>query len=166
MSRTEILVAVGVAFLGVIAGYLLRGAEFRRAERLASYGAVAGTFQIAAYAGVGLLSLHMQLGDTMRSRPEAEPLWADWSEAQRRFRAAAALMRIVATRSSVRELAKLEDFIASNILAIPPFVPLTSDTSAWGEHARKGPRPVEDASVVATSAFANAVARDFALHRR
>ncbi|MFZ6003783.1 MAG: hypothetical protein ACOYXM_07580 [Actinomycetota bacterium] len=168
MSRTEVVVTVGVALLGVLLGYLVKGAEFRRAERLSSYGAVAGCFVTAVDAGTTLMSAYMTFGESMRQNPDMAPLWGQWSPASRAFHDAAARMRLVASRHAVAELQTLEDFLRENVVNTPPFSVPTSDnpTAGWGEFARVGPRRVEEQSLVVARAFSAACARDFAITRR
>jgi hypothetical protein len=71
-------------------GYLARGAEFRRSERLAAYSVAAGTFQAAAYAGALLYSMHLTFGEKMHTQPHAATLWDGCALAQKDFRSAAA----------------------------------------------------------------------------
>lgn len=168
VDRTEILVTAGLALVSALLGYALRGAEFRRTERLQSYASAVAAFHTAVYAGVALLSLSMRYGEGMTQHPEASQLADDWTAAIRAYRDATSRVRIVGSQRATDALSRLESFFNANVLAGEPFTKSMSNdpTAGWGEYLRKGPRHVEDQSLLEARAFAKSVARDFRFFRR
>jgi hypothetical protein len=163
-------VSLLAAVLAAILGYMARGGEFRRDRRFAVYTELAGSFVNAAHAGATLFSIHMQLGDKMRSNEHSEMTqryWREWGDAAAAFETAMAKVRLGST-AVVREAENLETFIEANVRKVPPLWPMTSPDAvdAWGEAAREGPAGVERAARKAAADFGSAARTDMSWSQR
>src|SRR4051794_26074428 len=86
--------------LAAVGGYLFRGREFRRDQRLRLYSDFVATFLDAVSAGVGLGSAYFVLGDKIGdadNRERVRPLWEAWERSAPAFTHAAARIRFVAS---------------------------------------------------------------------
>ena len=149
------------AILGAVLGFIIRGHEFRREQRLREYSAFSAAFLETVYAGAGLASLYMAYVDNvpheMKDRQAA--MWAAWADAQRSFEAATARLRMVATPEVRHGSETMEDFVTGNLRSAPPFANM-DNTNAWGYAAKVGPAKVESEGVRLAREFADLSSHD------
>lgn len=110
--------ALGSVVVGVLAGYLLRLASFRRKQRLSAYSQVISAFLVAAHSGASAVSLYIQLGaDGFFSTREgaAERIWQEYGHAESRFEERIAQVRLVGSASARHQSEALETFLQSNV---------------------------------------------------
>lgn len=158
---TTIFVAGVAALLGAVLGFVIRGHEFRREQRLREYSGFSAAFLEAVQAGVALASLHTgdagQVPSGMKDR-HAE-MWARWAEAQRSFEAATARLRLVATPDVRHGSETMEDFVTDNVRNAPPFANV-GDPDALGYAAKVGPAKVDSEGLRLAREFADLGSHD------
>jgi hypothetical protein len=149
------------AVLGAVLGFIIRGQEFRREQRLREYSAFSAAFLETVYAGAGLASFSMAYADDvppeMKDRQAA--MWATWADALRSFEAATARLRIVATPDVRHGSETMEDFVTGNVRSAPPFANL-DNPKAWGYAAKEGPAKVESEGIRLAREFADLASHD------
>jgi hypothetical protein len=163
--------ALGAAVIGAFLGYMFRGREFRREQRLREYGEFGSRFLELVNAGTLVQSMHHSIGggplpeewdEALKAQVGSDRVrfWEGWKEATRAFEAASTRLRIVASDAVRAKAEALEQFVEDNIRSVPPFVPDGSPTDTWGSSAQTGPRQVgEDAAALARD-FADVARRD------
>ena len=158
---TTIFIAGVAALLGVVLGFVIRGHEFRREQRLRDYSAFSAAFLETVQAGVALASLDIvdteQVPAEMKDR-HAE-MWVRWAESQRSFEAATARLRLVATPDVRHGSETMEDFVTNNVRNVPPFAN-TGNTDAWGYAAKVGPEKVDSEGIRLAHEFADLASHD------
>jgi hypothetical protein len=117
------LVGVLGVIIGLLGGYLLRGREFVRDQRLRLYSEYVASFLDVTKAGAELASMFLALEDGMK-RPEHEatvrPLWNAWDKTEPEFSRAAARVRLVVTDNLREHADRLEMFVDRFVRAAPP----------------------------------------------
>jgi hypothetical protein len=166
MRMVEWLVPVATLFVGAVVGFFFRTREFRREQRLTVYGEFGAAFLDTAHAGSQLYSLHVSLGDTIygEKSDKAIELWRTWTTASQRFEEAMVRLRLIASEKVRSASDELENFIAMNVRAVPPFGP-ASETQGWGDAAKIGPVEVDRAAMVMARRFADKASRDVTFWR-
>lgn len=156
-----IFVAGVAALLGVVLGFVIRGHEFRREQRLRDYSAFAAAFLETVQAGVALASLDTvdaeQVPAEVKDRHAG--MWARWAESQRSFEAATARLRLVATPDVRHGSETMEDFVTTNVRNVPPFAN-ADNTEAWGYAAKVGPGKVDSEGIRLAREFADLASHD------
>ena len=70
--------------------------------------------------------------------------WGEWGDAAAVFETAIARVRLIGSKRVIKEAAKLEAFIETNVRKVPPLWPgQPYNPSSWGEAARHGPARVD-----------------------
>jgi hypothetical protein len=156
-----IFTALVAALLGAVLGFIIRGQEFRREQRLREYGAFSAAFLETVHAGAGLASFHGVHADNTPPdlKDRHAEMWAAWADAQRSFEAATARLRMVATPDVRHGSETMEDFVTGNIRSAPPFANM-DNPEAWGYAAKEGPSKVESEGIRLARQFADLASHD------
>ena len=158
---TTVFTAGVAALLGVVLGFVIRGHEFRREQRLRDYSAFAAAFLETVQGGVVLASLESV--DAEHVPPEGMDrravMWARWAESQRSFEAATARLRLVATPDVRHGSETMEDFVTNNVRNVPPFANM-DNPDAWGYAAKVGPGKVDSEGIRLAREFADLASHD------
>lgn len=147
---------------GAFIGYLFRAREFRRDQRLRTYGEFMRGLLEVARSGAGLQTVYTQLGSLsdLRDDSQREAYHAAWSThhpARAAFEESAARLRLIAS-SRVRSAAVIvEEWVAANVHGVPPFTTGYAPAATVG---KSGPMPMQDESVEIARQFADSARCD------
>lgn len=133
-----LVVGAVTTVVGAIIGYRIRWREFRRDQRLKVYGEFVSAFLVVAHLGALAVSVYTQIDEDFynpRHDKARLDLTTRWTDAFRAFEDATARLRLIASKGVRRGSENLENFLATNVLAIPPFTREMDTTN--GEKRRR-----------------------------
>lgn len=151
--------------LGATVGFFARAAEFRREQRLTVYGDFIGSFLDAAHEGAAMYSIWIQHGlDSTDAKRLLGERWPAFGLALQNFETSTARLRLVGSAAAIHQSELLEEFIASNVRAVPPLH--LGDEGKWGSAAQVGSSKVDSEAVRVARKFADVAGKDVTTLRR
>jgi hypothetical protein len=159
---SNFLLAVGGGLVGTFFGYLLRGREFRRDQRVKVYGEFIRDFIVIIHGGAELQSYSFQFGAYREVKdPKIREVYSGLFERHAKNRAefegSHARLRMMASAPVQQEAEKIERWIGRNIDGVPPF---STEFHDQAEQGKQGPRLVDANVQPLALAFADVASQD------